>query len=100
MGDTLRRAAAKCLLGVDPDALAEYFDSFQFAVSIHNGTEVVIHAGKWRREAMPGEGVVQIDFNNAFNIYRSAILQAIRLLPGFSPLSEVLLRHALPIVHR
>ena len=27
VGDTLRRAAAKCLLGVDPDALAEYFTS-------------------------------------------------------------------------
>ena len=79
MGDTLRRAAAKCLLGVDPDALAEYFDPFQFAVSIPNGTDVIIHrVRKWRREATPGECVVQIDFNNAFNnIDRSAMLHAI-----------------------
>jgi len=34
------------LFGVGSDVLAVYFDPLQFAVSIHNGTEVIIHVKK------------------------------------------------------
>ena len=71
VGEVLRRLIAKCLASDAKSEAIELFDSLQLGVSISRGAEAIIHSSKITYNnivsAQTDKGVLQIDFQNAFN---------------------------------
>ena len=71
VSESLRRLIAKRLVKEAKSEAIELFDSIQLGVGISGGAEAIIHSAKITNEkiliADTKEGVLQIDFRNAFN---------------------------------
>ena len=71
VGEVLRRNIAKCLASEAKSEAIELFDSLQLGVGVSGGAEAIIHSSKITYNnivsAQTDEGVLQIDFQNAFN---------------------------------
>ena len=81
VGEVLRCLIAKCLASEAKSEAVELFDCLQLGVGISGGAEAIIHSSKITYDnivsAQPDEGVLQIDFQNAFNsVKRSHLLKA------------------------
>ena len=76
----LRRLIAKCLVKEAKSEAIELFDCFQLGVGISRGAEAIIHSAKTTYEKILNtdskEGVLQIDFLNAFNSFKRSKLTA------------------------
>ena len=68
VGDTLRRLAAKCLLGVVIPSASTYLLPLQVGVQVPNAAErVARHVSIWARTRAEDEIILQVDMRNAFN---------------------------------
>ena len=71
IGEVLRRLIAKRLGSEAKSGAIELFDSLQLGVCISGGAEAIIHSSKIKYDnivsAKRDGGVLQIDFQNAFN---------------------------------
>ena len=81
VGEVLRRLIAKCLASKAKSKASELFDSLQLGVGISGGAEAILHSSKYTYDnivtAQLDEGVLQIDFQNAFNsVKRTHLLKA------------------------
>ena len=79
IGEVFRRLIAKCLVSEAKSGAIELFDSLQLGVGISGAAEPIIHSSKITYDnivsAQTDEGVLQIDFQNAFNsVKRSQVL--------------------------
>ncbi|XP_075259889.1 uncharacterized protein LOC142351636 [Convolutriloba macropyga] len=90
VGEVLRRLIAKCLVSEAKSEAIELFDSLQLGVGISGGAEAIIHSSKNTYDnivsAQKDGGVLQIDFQNAFNsVKRSHLLKATyEFIPGIA----------------
>ena len=90
VGEVLRRLIAICLVSEAKSGAIELFDSLQLGVGISGGAEAIIHSSKITYDnivsAQTGEGVLRIDFQNAFNsIKRPHLLKATyEFIPGIA----------------
>ena len=90
VGEVLRRLIAKCLVSEAKSGAIELFDSLQLGVGISRGAEAIIHSSKITYDnivsAQTDEGVLQIDFQNAFiSVKRSHLLKATyKFIPGIA----------------
>ena len=86
VGKVLRRLIAKCLLKEAKSGANELFDSLKWGV----GAEAISHSSKITYDnivsAQTDEGVLQIDYQNAFNsVKRSHLLKATyEFIPGIA----------------
>ena len=88
VGEVLRRNIAKFLASEAKSEAIELFDSLQLGVGVSGGAEAVIHSSKIIYDnivsAQTDKGVLQIDFQNAFNsVKRSHLIKAAyEFIPG------------------
>ncbi len=69
VGDTLRRLACKVALSTVKASLNDIFLPDQFGVGCRNGADAIIHSLATSMETLEeDECILQIDFNNAFNL--------------------------------
>ena len=91
VGEVLRRLTAKLLLKQHLDEVLPHLHPWQVGVGVRGGSESVIHDIRaWADTATPGDGVLGIDFRNAFNeIDRGHVLrQTHKLAPSFFPYAD------------
>ena len=94
VGETLRRLAAKTLVLVAQDDAAKKLFPLLLGVNVAQGTEAIIHAVRaFAERASPGEAVVLVDFQNAYNtLDRQVMLDSIAVdAPAFAPYAFLLL---------
>ena len=83
----------------------ELFDSIQLGVGVNGGAEAIIHAPKITYEKILDsdfrEGVLQIDFRNAFNsVKRSQLLQAAcDFIPGIAAFTNFRYSQHAPLLY-
>ena len=89
VGETLRRLVGKMLIRrYQQPVVDEVLLPLQVGVGLPGGAEQVIHKVRhWLLYAPPGEGLLQLDFSNAFNCFdRGTLLQAVAIsCPAFLP---------------
>ena len=88
--EVFRRLVAKCLVSFAKEEALEIFCPNQLGVAIRGGAESIIHATKLIYEECgkrEGLGVLQIDFENAFNsIKRQGVLsECLKQIPSIYP---------------
>jgi len=79
VGYTWRRIAAKCANFFAASQLGSYLKPRQLGVAVPGGCEAAVHATRRFTDSMlPGQGVVKLDFSNAFNsLHRDTMLNAV-----------------------
>ena len=105
VGEVLRRLIAKCLASEAKSEAIELFDSLQLGVGISGGAEAIIHLSKITYDsivsAQTDEGVLQIDFQNAFNsVKRKRLLKATyKFIPGIAAFTNVCYSQHTPLFY-
>ena len=105
VSEILRRLIAKCLVKEAKSEAIELFDSIQLGVGVSGGAEAIIHSAKITYEkilnAESNEGVLQIDFRNAFNsVKRSHLLQAAcDFIPGIAAFTYFCYSQHVPLLY-
>src|SRR5882757_3036669 len=79
VGMTLRRLVAKVANTHAVQQRASFLSPRQLGVGVRGGCEAAVHAARSYLEGcFPGEGVLKIDFKNAFNcVRRGVVLDAV-----------------------
>ena len=101
----LPRLIAKCLASEAKSEAIELFDSLQLGVGISGGAEAIIHSSEITYDnivsAQKDEGVLQIDFQNAFNsVKRSHLLKATyEFIPGIAAFTNFCYCQHTPLFH-
>jgi hypothetical protein len=88
IGELIRRVAGKILVRRYQHDASQNLCPVQLGVGTKGGCEAIIHKSRdWFARAAPNQGLVQLDFSNAFNtISRQVLLDAIaRHCPFFLP---------------
>ena len=105
VSEILRRLIHKCLVKEAKSEAIELFDSIQLGVGVSGGKEAIIHSAKIIYEkiliADSKEGVLQIDFRNAFNsVKRSHLLQAAcDFIPGIAAFTNFCYSQHVPLLY-
>jgi hypothetical protein len=79
IGETIRRIAGKLLVSKYQSPVSSSFAPLQMGVGIRGGAETLIHkVRQWHSNALPFHGLLQLDFQNAFNsVSRQHLLQSV-----------------------
>ena len=105
VSEILRRLIAKRLVKEAKSEAIELFDSIQLGVGVSGGAEAIVHSAKITYEkilnADSKEGVLQIDFRNAFNsVKRSHLLQAAcDFIPGIAAFTYFCYSQHVPLLY-
>ena len=105
VSEILRRLIAKCLVKEAKTEAIELFDSFQLGVGVSGGAEAIIHSAKITYEKIfntdSKEGVLQIDFRNAFSSVNSSYLlqAACDFIPGTAASTNFCYTQHVPLLY-
>ena len=89
IGNTLRRMIAKIACKATSNLAAKALAPIQLGVGVRGGSEIAVHAARSFLSTMSAsDGMVKLDFSNAFNcISRDAVIKAVaELIPSLTPL--------------